>query len=90
MEEKNYLYTGPDFPENCPVDKKVVLTAQKEHIVWPPVWGRAVGEDTEKYGRVSYIVKDKKAGNTDYLDKHLISDTCCERTRTPVRMKNCL
>lgn len=85
MEEKNYLYTGPDFPENCPVDKKVVLTAQKEHIVWPPVWGRAVGEDTEKYGRVSYIVKDQKAGNTDYLDKLLEAGCTTSYTRHVLR-----
>ena len=85
MGEKNYLYTGPDFPENCPVDKKVVLTAQKEHIVWPPVWGRAVGEDTEKYGRVSYIVKNQKAGNTDYLDKLLEAGCTTSYTRHVLR-----
>lgn len=75
MRNKNYVYYGAEFPDTCPVDKSVVLTAEKANIAWPHVWGRPIGEDTDKYGHASYIVKDQKAGNTEFLDQ-LINAGC--------------
>lgn len=68
MESKNYVYYGAELPYAFPVDESITQTAEKENAVWPPLVGRLVGACSDKHGRISYIEKDREAGNTAYFD----------------------
>lgn len=83
--EKKYLYNGPEFPAEIPIDREIVLTAEKDSLAWPHIWGRPVGEYTKKYGLRSYIVKDHEAGNTALLDKLIAAGCIKEHCREVLR-----
>lgn len=85
--EKKYVYLGAELPADSPMRKEVVMTARKKNIAWPPVWGEAVGETSEKYGLQSYICADVDENSVKHLQALIDAGCVTEKKRQVLRKK---
>ena len=83
----DYVYIGKPFPENFPHKPELQLKAVRDGIAFPHVFGEEVGENSDKYGKISYFVEDHKAGTTHLLDALIEAGCVREKTRRVLRNK---
>lgn len=85
MDCKNYRYVGKPLPDYCPIKTERTLEAARDGVAFPHRWGLVVGEKTDKYGLVSYLIVDKDKTGKTILELMLEDDLLFEHKRTVLR-----
>ena len=84
----DYIYIGTPFPKDFPHKAELQLKAERDGIAFPHIFGEEAGETSDKYGKVSYFIEDRKAGDTHLLDALIEAGCVGEKTRHVLRNKN--